>query len=81
MPLMLLSFLGSGFVPTETLPSGIRWFAEYQPFTPIMGTLRALLAGADAGSALPVAIVWCAGITLVGYAWSRKLYERDPVPK
>jgi len=81
MPLMLLPFLGSGFVPTETLPSGIRWFAEYQPFTPIMETLRALLEGTSVGSAGPIAIAWCVAIALTGYLWSRKLYERDPVAK
>lgn len=81
MPLMLLPFLGSGFVPTDTLPAGIRWFAEYQPFTPIMETLRALLAGTPAGSSAPVAIAWCVGIALASYLWSRKLYERDPVAR
>ena len=81
MPLMLLPFLGSGFVPTDTLPSGIRWFAEYQPFTPIMETLRALLEGTSVGSGGPIAVAWCVAIALVGYIWSRKLYERDPVPK
>ena len=81
MPIMLLPFFGSGFVPTETLPAGIRWFAEYQPFTPIMETLRALLAGTPMGSSAPIAIAWCVGILLVGYVWSLKLYERDPVPK
>jgi ABC-2 type transport system permease protein len=45
MPLVLLPFLGSGFVPTDSMPAGVRWFAEYQPFTPIMETLRGLLAG------------------------------------
>ena len=38
---MLLPFLGSGFVPTDSMPAGLRWFAEYQPFTPIIETLRA----------------------------------------
>ncbi len=40
MPLILLPFLGSGFVPTDSMPTVLRWFAEYQPFTPIMETLR-----------------------------------------
>ena len=81
MPLMLLPFLGSGFVPTETLPSGIRWFAEYQPFTPIMETLRALLAGAAVGQGGLVAVIWCVGIAIVGYVWSARLYERDPIAR
>ena len=45
MPLFLLPFLGSGFVPTDSLPAATRWFAEYQPFTPIMETVRGLLLG------------------------------------
>ena len=45
MPLILLPFLGSGFVPTDSMPTAMRWFAEYQPFTPIMETLRGLLMG------------------------------------
>lgn len=44
-PLMLLPFLGSGFVPTDSMPVGLEWFAEYQPFTPIMETIRGLLLG------------------------------------
>jgi ABC-2 type transport system permease protein len=43
MPLVFLPFLGSGFVPTDSMPTGLRWFAEYQPFTPITETLRGLL--------------------------------------
>ncbi len=81
MPLMLLPFLGSGFVPTKSLPAGLRWFAEYQPFTPIMETLRALLAGRAIGGSGPAAVAWCVAIALVGYAWARRLYERDPVAK
>jgi ABC-2 type transport system permease protein len=43
MPLLLLRFLGSGFVPTDSMPAGLRWFAEYQPFTPFIETMRGLL--------------------------------------
>lgn len=45
LPLVLLPFLGSGFVPTDSMPGAIRWFAEYQPFTPIIDSLRGLLMG------------------------------------
>ncbi len=78
MPLMLLPFLGSGFVPTATLPAGLRWFAEHQPFTPIMETLRGLLGGGPIGDSGIVAVAWCAAIALLGYVWSRRLYEHDP---
>ena len=81
MPLMLLPFLGSGFVPTASMPAGMRWFAEHQPFTPIIETLRGLLTGAPVGSSAAVAVAWCAGITLFGYLWARALYNRDPVAR
>jgi ABC-2 type transport system permease protein len=79
MPLVFLPFLGSGFVPTDSMPTGLRWFAEYQPFTPVIETLRGLLLGTSIGSSAIIAIAWCAGITLVGYLWAKKLYNRDPV--
>jgi ABC-2 type transport system permease protein len=79
MFLMLLPFLGSGFVPTEGMPVGLRWFAEYQPFTPIMETLRGLLLGTPIGNSAVFAVAWCAAIALGGYLWAKKLYNRDPV--
>ena len=78
-PLVFLPFLGSGFVPTDSMPVGLRWFAEYQPFTPIMDTVRGLLLGTAIGSSGVIALAWCAAIALVGYLWSRKLYNRDPI--
>jgi ABC-2 type transport system permease protein len=81
MPLMLLPFLGSGFVPTSSMPEGLRWFAEYQPFTPVIDTLRGLLLGGAIGTHAVAAIAWSAGIALIGYLWARKLYARDPVPR
>ena len=59
MPLLLLPFLGSGFVPTDSMPAGMRWFAENQPFTPIMETLRGLLMGTPIGNSGVVAVAWC----------------------
>ena len=78
MPLILLPFLGSGFVPTESMPPGLRWFAEYQPFTPIIDTLRGLLTGAAIGSSAVLAVAWCAAIALGGYLWARSCYDRRP---
>jgi ABC-2 type transport system permease protein len=79
MPLSLLPFLGSGFVPTDSMPAGLRQFAEYQPFTPIIETLRALLSGnpADGGNVLAT-VLWGAGIALVGYVWAKRRYNREP---
>jgi ABC-2 type transport system permease protein len=78
-PLTFLPFLSSGFVPTDSMPAGLRWFAEYQPFTPIIETLRGLLLGSAIGHSAVQAVAWCAAITLAGYLWSRRLYNRDPI--
>ena len=78
MPLMLLPFFGSGFVPTASMPDPLRWFADNQPFTPIIETLRRLLLGGEIGSRGLIAVAWCVAITLVGYLWARRLYDRDP---
>jgi ABC-2 type transport system permease protein len=79
-PLVYLPFLGSGFVPTDSMPAGLRWFAEYQPFTPIMDTVRGLLLGTAIGNSGIIAVAWCVAIALVGYVWAKKLYNRDPDP-
>jgi ABC-2 type transport system permease protein len=76
MPLILLPFLGSGFVPTDSMPAGVRWFAEYQPFTPVIETLRGLLTGTPIGDSAVLAVAWCAGIALLGYLWSKHLFNR-----
>ena len=77
MPLVLLPFLSSGFVPTDSMPAGLRWFAEYQPFTPIIETLRGLLTDKPVGSNAWIALVWCAVIALGGYLWSKRLFNRE----
>jgi ABC-2 type transport system permease protein len=78
MLLTALPFLGSGFVPTDTMPAGVRWFAEYQPFTPIIETTRGLLAGnALAVGTTAQAAGWTLAIGVAGYAWSRALYRRE----
>ncbi|MFG1902000.1 ABC transporter permease [Micromonospora carbonacea] len=78
MPLVLLPFLGSGFVPTDSMPAGLRWFAEHQPFTPIIETLRGLLTDEPVGGDAWAALAWCAAIALGGYLWSRWLFNREP---
>lgn len=79
MPLMLLPFLGSGFVPTESMPGAMRWFAEAQPFTPMTQTLRGLLMGTPIGDDALIALVWCVVIGVGGWAWARVLYDRRSV--
>ena len=76
MFLTLLPFLSSGFVPTDSLPAGLRQFAEYQPFTPVTQTVRALLTGGPVGAQAIAAIAWSVGITLVSYLWALSLYNQ-----
>ncbi|WP_130176707.1 ABC transporter permease [Cryobacterium sp. SO1] len=77
--LVLLPFLGSGFVPTESMPAGLALFAGYQPFTPMVETLRGLLLGTPIGWNALLALGWCVVITIIGYAWSMVIYERKSV--
>ncbi len=76
VPLILLPFLSSAIVPARTMAPGVRQFAEYQPFTPIIETLRGLLTGAPSASKAITAIAWCAGIALVGYLWSLNTFNK-----
>jgi ABC-2 type transport system permease protein len=79
MLLLLLPFLGSGFVPTESMPEWLQWFAQYQPFTPFIETIRGLLLGTPLGRNPVLAIGWCVVLTVAGYAWSMAIYERKSV--
>jgi ABC-2 type transport system permease protein len=75
----LLAFTSSAFVNPELMPAGIRWFALYQPFTPVIDTLRGLLLGtAISGSSVALAIAWCVGMTLFGFFWAYAVYNREP---
>jgi ABC-2 type transport system permease protein len=74
MFLMLLPFLGSGFVPTDTMPGWLSWFAAHQPFTPINETLRGLLMGGPTQTL--TALAWWAAITAASYVWALRLYNR-----
>jgi ABC-2 type transport system permease protein len=76
VPLIMLPFLSSAFVPADSMGPGIRQFAEYQPFTPIIETLRGLLAGAPSGGHAVVALAWCAGIALAGYLWALAMFKQ-----
>src|SRR5215831_2851964 len=76
MFLTLLPFLGSGFVLLATLPTGLRQFAEYQPFTPATETLRGLLTGTPIGTNAITAVAWSVGIAAASYLWARHLFTR-----
>jgi ABC-2 type transport system permease protein len=78
LPFTFLPLLGSGFVPTESMPNGVRQFAEYQPFTPIIETLRGLLMGSGIGNSGWLAIGWCVLIALIGFLWARSVFNRGP---
>jgi ABC-2 type transport system permease protein len=78
--LVVLPFVSSAFVPASSMPLGVRQFAEYQPFTPVIDTLRGLLTGTPVGNSALLAVIWCSGIGVLGYLWARALYARSPSP-
>ena len=59
------------------MSSAVRWFAQHEPFTPIIDTLRGLLLGVHVGSSGPIAVAWCLGLALAGFLWARALFKRD----
>ena len=75
-PLIFLPFLSSAFVPTETMPGPVGWFAENQPVTSIVDTIRALLAQEPVGTDIWVALGWCVGILVVTYYFAMAAYRR-----
>lgn len=75
-PLIFLPFVSSAFVPTDTMPGPVRWFAENQPVTSIVDSIRALLAGEPVGGDLWIALAWCVGILVVAYVVAMVVYRR-----
>ncbi|WP_427887252.1 ABC transporter permease [Kribbella sp. GL6] len=77
---LLLPFLSNTFIPLDAMPGAIRWFARYQPFTPIIDTLRHLLLGTPMASGNGwLAAGWCVAIAIVGYFWAQKNYNKGTV--
>jgi ABC-2 type transport system permease protein len=76
VPLVMLPFFSSAIVPAEKMGQGVRQFAEYQPFTPIIETLRGLLNGAPQTGDLIAAVAWCVGLTIVGYLWASATFKK-----
>jgi ABC-2 type transport system permease protein len=76
-PLIMLPFLGSGLVGTDTMPVGLRQFAEYQPFTPLTEAIRGLLMGTEIGNNGIISIAWCVGLGAVGYFWSTSTFRKQ----
>jgi len=75
-PLIFLPFISSAFVPTESMPGPVQWFAENQPVTSIVDTMRALFAGQPVGGEIWIAMAWLVGILAVAYIASMAIYRR-----
>ena len=75
-PLVFLPFISSAFVPTAGMPGPVRWFAENQPVTPIVATLRALFAERPVGDDGWLAVAWCTGLLIAAYALAMITYRR-----
>ena len=75
-PLIFLPFISSAFVPTATMPGPVRWFAENQPVTSIVNSIRNLLASQPVGSDLWIALAWCVGILVIAVVLALMAYRR-----
>jgi len=75
-PLIFLPFISSAFVPTDTMPGPVKAFAENQPVTSIVNTIRALLEQQPVGGEIWIALAWCVGILIVAYAFAMRAYRR-----
>jgi len=75
-PLILLPFVSSAFVPTDTMPGPVRAFAENQPVTSIVDAIRNLLAGQPVGTDIWLALAWCVGLLAVAYGFAMLVYRR-----
>jgi ABC-2 type transport system permease protein len=80
-PLIFLPFISSAFVPTATMPGPVRAFAENQPVTSIVESIRALLSGQSVGNDLWVALAWCLGIMLVAYFFAMRVHNRQALSR
>jgi ABC-2 type transport system permease protein len=75
-PLIFLPFISSAFVPTGTMPGPVRAFAEHQPVTSIVNTIRDLLTQQPVGTAIWTALAWCAAVLAVAYTFATIAYRR-----
>ncbi|MGF6884309.1 ABC-2 type transport system permease protein [Nocardia sp. GAS34] len=76
-PLIFLPFISSAFVPTHTMPGPVRAFAEHQPVTSIVNTIRALFTQQPVGTGIWTALAWCIGILVVAYLGANDIYRRQ----
>ncbi|SFE35928.1 ABC-2 type transport system permease protein [Bacillus sp. OV194] len=75
-PLIFLPFISSAFVPTKSMPSAVRAFAENQPVTSIVESIRALLSSQPVGNDIWIALAWCVGIMIVAYVFAMRAYKK-----
>jgi ABC-2 type transport system permease protein len=75
-PLIFLPFISSAFVATATMPGPVRAFAEHQPVTPIVNTIRDLYTQQPVGTGIWIALAWCVGLLIVAYALAMATYHR-----
>ncbi|MFC5407541.1 ABC transporter permease [Cohnella soli] len=75
-PLIFLPFISSAFVPTDSMPKVVRAFADNQPVTSIVETIRALLSDQPVGNDIWIALAWCVGIMIVAYMFAMRAYRR-----
>ncbi|MFW0786432.1 ABC transporter permease [Gordonia sp. CPCC 206044] len=75
-PLIFLPFVSSAFVPTDSMPAPVRAFAENQPVTSIVNSIRALFAEQPVGTDIWIALGWCVAILVVAYAVAMAIYRR-----
>ncbi|WBQ03220.1 ABC transporter permease [Kribbella sp. CA-293567] len=76
VPLIMLPFFSSAIVPADKMGPGVKQFAQYQPFTPIIETLRGFLNGTPQTGDMVAALAWCLGITLAGYLWASSTFKK-----
>ncbi len=75
-PIIFLPFISSAFVPTSSMPLVVRVFAENQPVTAIVNTIRALLYGQPVSNNIWIALAWCVGILVVAYIFAMRAYQK-----
>ncbi|NNH68802.1 ABC transporter permease [Nocardia uniformis] len=73
---MFLPYVSSAFVPPNTMPAGLRWFAHNQPVTPVIETVRGLLLGTPIGHNATLAVAWWSGIAIIGFLLSAWLFRK-----
>lgn len=75
-PLIFLPFISSAFVPTASMPGPVRWFAQHQPVTSIVDTIRGLWTSSRVGDDWWIALLWCGALLVIAYVLAMRAYGR-----